>query len=272
VTAGGIIRAIQRVGQRAKPTYQALVTAINESPMVVPDETGWRENGQSRWEWVFATPATTVYLITKGRGFADASLVLPADYAGTIVRDGWVAYREYDRARHQSCLGHLLHRCDTLTTDHPHSAFAPAVQAILQAGLAARDRWRARQISDHGAAVIRGQLVHQLDLVLDAPGPLADMRRFARHLDREFRHLFTFLTDLDLDATNYRAEQAIRPSVAIRKVCGGNRSPLGIETQYLLSSLLRTAVQRNVDIPATITTLLRSPVPIVPAGLRAPPC
>lgn len=272
VTAGGIMRAIERVGQRAKPTYQALVTAINESPLVVPDETGWRENGRSCWEWVFATPSTTVYFITTGRGFADASIVLSADYAGTLVRDGWVAYREYDRARHQSCLGHLLNRCETLRTDHPHSTFAPAVQAILQAGLAARDRWRAGRISDHGAAVIRGQLVHQLDLVLDAPGPLADMRRFARHLDREFPHLFTFLTDLDIDATNYRAEQAIRPSVAIRKVCGGNRSPLGIETQYLLSSLLRTAVQRSVDIPATITTLLRSPVPIVPAGLRAPPC
>jgi hypothetical protein len=47
VTARGIIRAIQRAGQRARPTYQALVTAIHDSPMVVPDETGWRENGQS---------------------------------------------------------------------------------------------------------------------------------------------------------------------------------------------------------------------------------
>jgi transposase len=181
--------------------------------MVVPDETGWRENGQSCWQWVFATPTTTVYLITKGRGFAEASLVLPADYAGTLVRDGWVAYREYAHAQHQSCLGHLLHRCETLTTDHPYSTFAPAVHAILQAGLAARDRWREGRISDHGAAVIRGQLVHQLDLVLDAPGPLPAMRRFARHLDREFPHLFTFLTDLEIDATNYRAEQAIRPSV-----------------------------------------------------------
>jgi transposase len=150
MTAGGIIRAIQRVGQRAKPTYQALVTAIRQSPVVVPDETGWRENGQSCWEWVFATPQTTLYLITKGRGFADASLVLPADYAGTLVRDGWVAYRAYHHARHQSCLEHLRHRCETLTTDHPHSTFAPPVQAIRQAGLAARDRWRDERISDHG--------------------------------------------------------------------------------------------------------------------------
>jgi hypothetical protein len=71
----------------------------------VPDESGWRENGASRWLWVFVTPDMTVYRITRGRAFDDATRVLPAHYDGTITRDGWVAYRGYTRARHQSCLG-----------------------------------------------------------------------------------------------------------------------------------------------------------------------
>lgn len=271
VTPGGIIRALHRVADRARPTYEALVTAVQTSPTVVPDETGWRENGRSRWLWVFATPDTTVYRITPGRGFDEATLVLPADYAGRITRDGWVAYRGYLHARHQSCLGHLLHRCHTLTLDHPHSAFAPAVQTILQAALATRDRHHARHLSDHGVAVIRGQLVHRLDRLLEAPWRVPDVQRFGRHLDREFSSLFTFLADPRIDATNWRAEQAIRPAVAIRKVCGGNRSPRGSETQYILASVLRTAVQRCVAIPPTLVQLLRSPRPVVALGLRAPP-
>ena len=36
---------------------------------------------------------------------------LGADFAGMLVRDGWVSYRCYRAALHQSCLNHLLRRC-----------------------------------------------------------------------------------------------------------------------------------------------------------------
>ena len=271
VTPGGIIRALHRVAARAEPTYQALVTTVQESPHVVPDETGWRESGRPRWLWVYATPTTTVYRITPGRSFADATRVLPATYAGALTRDGWVAYRDYTHAGHQSCLRHLLRRCEILITDHPYSRFAPQVQTLLQAALAVRDRRAAGTISDHGVAVARGHLAHQLDRLLETPGRVPAVQRFARHLDREFPYLFSFLYDPTVDATNWRAEQAIRPAVAMRKVCGGNRSARGVQTQYILASLLRTAVQRQVAIPATIAMLLRSSRPIVAKGFRAPP-
>ncbi len=218
-----------------------------------------------------STPTTTVYRITAGRGFADATTVLPATYAGVLTRDGWVAYREYAHAAHQSCVRHLLRRCETLRMDHPHSRFAPQVQAILQAALAVRDRHRAGVMSDHGVAVARGRLAQQLDRLLEMPVRVPAVRRFAQHLDREFPYLFSFLHDPTVDATNWRAEQAIRPAVALRKVCGGNRSARGVQTQYILATLLRTAGQRRIPIPATITALLQSARPMVPKGFRAPP-
>jgi transposase len=256
------------VARRAEPTYRTLVTAVQKSPFVVPDETGWRENGYSRWLWVFTTPTTTVYRITGGRSFADAALVLPATYAGVLTRDGWVAYRDYTHAGHQSCLRHLLRRCELLMTDYPHSRFASRVQRLLQTALAVRDRRTAGTISDHGVAVSRGRLAHQLDRLLETPGSVPAVQRFARHLDREFPYLFSFLEDPTVDATNWRAEQAIRPAVVTRKVCGGNRSARGVQTQYILATLVRTASQRHVALPATIATLLRSPRPIVPEAFR----
>ena len=54
----------------------------------------------------------------------------------------------------------------------------------------------------------------------------------------------TFLEVPGLDATNWRAEQAIRPAVVNRKVWGGNRTAAGAEAQSILMSVLRTCHQQ----------------------------
>ncbi len=52
----------------------------------------------------------------------------------------------------------------------------------------------------------------------------AENDRFSRHLYSNQHYLFTFLKHPELDATNHKAEQAIRPAVVNRKVFGGNRT------------------------------------------------
>src|SRR3990167_7563094 len=42
----GICRAIQGVGRRALPTYNALIRRARRSPLVSPDETGWKVAGR----------------------------------------------------------------------------------------------------------------------------------------------------------------------------------------------------------------------------------
>ena len=74
-----------------------------------------------------------------------------------------------------------------------------------------------------------------------------------------------------VDATNWRAEQAIRPAVVIRKVCGGNRTRHGADTQQVLASVVRTAHQRHLDLTPLIVAMLRSPRPTVLDALRRPP-
>ena len=225
VTPGGLAHLLHRTARDAAPTYTALCEQVRNSPVVTPDETGWRVAAISHWLWAFVTPETTVYAICPGRGFDDATTVLGADFAGVLVRDGWVSYRCYRAALHQSCLNHLLRRCKELQEDHPDSLWAGQVQAVLQTGLAVRDRCNDGELSEHGLASVRGRLVAQLGRLIDAPPPLDDTERFARHLATEFAAVFLFLWDLSVDATNWRAEQAIRPAVVIRKVCGGNPHP-----------------------------------------------
>jgi hypothetical protein len=62
--------------------------------------------------------------------------------------------------------------------------------------------------------------------------------------------LHVFLTDLSLpgiDATHYRAEQALRPPAGNRKVCPGNRTVRKAAAQSILLSVLRTCRQQAQD-------------------------
>ena len=63
----------------------------------------------------------------------------------------------------------------------------------------------------------------------------------------------------------------IRPAVVIRKVCGGNRTRRGADTQQVLSSVVRTARQRGLDVPGLFAEMLRAPAPVVPEVLGLPP-
>ena len=272
VTAGGLVHLLHRTAAAAAPAYAALREQIRHSPLVTPDETGWRINAVRHWLWAFTTPETTVYAICDGRGFDEAAAVLGRDFAGVLVRDGWVAYRGFKHAPHQTCLAHLLRRTKQLQEDYPDSPWAGAVQAVLQDGLALlRDRCNAGDISEHGLASARARLAARLGRLIDTPPPLKDAECFARHLANEFPAVFLFLCDPSIDATNWRAKQAIRPAVVMRKVSGGNRTRKGADTQQVLASVVRTARQRKLDLPDLITTMLRAPTPIVPNVLAMPP-
>jgi transposase len=94
-------------------------------------------------------------------------------------------------------------------------------------------------------------------------------RRLLNHLARERDALFTFLHGPGVEATNWRAEQAIRPAVVTRKAWGGNRTWAGAATWQALTSVVRTASQQGRDPLDLLARLLRAPDPIV-ANLAIP--
>jgi len=265
VSRSGLCRAIARVGARAAPTYQALLERIRGEPNVTPDETGWKVEARLWWMWVFTSVRLTVYAILPGRGFEQAATVLGADFAGFLTRDGWGVYRQFRQAWHQSCLRHLLTRCREMREISSPSAgeFPRRVQVILKAALGLRDRRDQGQTSEHGLAVARGQLEARLDRDLDRHWRSPANRRFAAHLLRERHALFTFLYCPGLEATNWRAEQAIRFMVVARKVWGGNRTAAGAVTQSILLSVLQTCHQQNRPVLPVLEQLLCSPQPAI---------
>lgn len=257
VTPGALCAAAQSTSTDLVPVTTEIARRLNTSAMVAMDETGWRINGEHAWLWVATNPDVTFYNVAYGRGFDQATDIIDEDYHGTIGRDGWAPYRKYTKATHQTCLAHLDRRADEMIADLPAWARGTPrqVKAILGEALHARDL-----DADKRAAVIE-DLTERVELLGEQAQPHDECRKLVKHLLNERDALFSFLADPAIDATSWRAEQAIRPAVVNRKVSGGNRTLRGAATQGRMATVMRTATQQGVDAIDYLIRLARAPNP-----------
>src|SRR5215467_1021910 len=247
LSRGGSVHTVLRAASRCEPVYQSIRQSVGQSEWVVPDETGWRVGGRPAWLHTLVGPQATAYVIDPTRSGAVAESILGLDYDGTMIPDGWSPYDQFKYARHQQCVQHLLRRCAEMEAAATRGAvcFPRRVAELLRAGLDLRDRHAAGEVSRHGLAVARGRLENQLADLIFPPKTNAANERLAQHLWAHRDDLFTFLRQPGLDATNWRAELAIRFGVILRKVWGGNRTWAGARAQAILMSVWRTSWQRG---------------------------
>jgi transposase len=269
LSRGGSVHTVLRAATRCEPVYESIRQTGGQSAWVVPDETGWRVGGHPAWLHTLVGPEATAYVIDPTRSGAVAEAILELDYDGTMIHDGWSPYDQFANAHHQQCLNHLLRRADDMAATATRGAvrFPRRVAELLPAGFDLRDRRAAGEISRHGLAVARGRLESQLFDLVFPPKTNAANERLAQHLWAHRADLFTFLRQPGLDATNWRAELAIRFGVILRKVWGGSRTWPGAPAQSVLMSVWRTCWQQGRSALDFLSQLLRG----APVALALPP-
>jgi transposase len=261
LTRGGSCQIMLRAAERCQGNYQAIVGRVRQSDWIVPDETGWRIGGWGAWLHAAVSETAVAYLIARQRGFEASALLIGEDYAGKLIHDGWASYDRFWRAIHQTCLAHLLRRCHELLETATRGAviFPRKVKSILQESLETRDLRDAKKITAKGAAIQADDLQERMTKLVMPVKTHAANERLAAHLQRHTSQLFTFLRHKGIDATNFRAEQAIRPAVVNRKVWGGNRTEAGATAQSILMTVLFTALKLKRDGLQFVSQVLRSP-------------
>jgi transposase len=264
IARGTSARSVLRTGRRCETAYESIRENVRGSPWVVPDETGWRVEGRSAWLHVFVGERATCYDIDTGRGHEVAERLLGYDWSGLMIHDGWSPYDCFTRARHQQCLAHLRRRCqELLQTAVGGSVRLPRrvlqltdialwVRAEHQAGKLTAD-----ELAEHGLGLtsaleelVQGRFTHEPN------------RKLAKHVKKHVWGWFWFLFEPGMDATNYRAEQAIRPAVVNRKVWGGNRTWMGARAQSVLSSVVQTCTQLGQSAREFLVRALCSTQPV----------
>jgi transposase len=250
---GEIVELTHQVRRQLQSQADALKAAVQVSPVVHGDETGWRENGRNGYLWAFVTEgleAVRYFQHDKSRGHQIAARILGSDFDGYLVTDFYAAYNLIP-SQHQRCWVHLLRDLHELKESHAETAevlmWAAAVRQLYedaQDWLTERPEatCEERQAEYHELFEQAGVLGKQYALTYQHPC-CALAKRVMRHQDE----LFQFVLVPGLPADNNLAERSLRPLVVIRKVSGGSRSPDGTKTRLTLASLFGTWAARNVN-------------------------
>lgn len=262
ISQGAIVDLRRGLAEKLKPVADALKAQIRGSAIVHADETGWREDGQNGWVWVFSTPGEQgirSYIYDHSRGRQVVEAVLGESFQGVLASDFYGAYNVYT-GRHQRCWVHLLRDMHKLKEEYPDDT---AVQTWVQALRALHDRAKAfveaeSQSQGEGEKlyVVLMNEVERLGLMYarEQHPCRALSKRVLRHQDE----LFQFVLVAGLEADNNLAERSLRPLVVVRKISGGTRSPQGSQTRMTLASIFATLVARRLNPFSECLALIRA--------------
>lgn len=242
LSAGGLSQALDRVGRRLKPLHQKLIQKIRNAPATYADETSWWVGGPGFWLWVFTTAQWTLYVVDKTRGSEVVERILGPKFSGTLISDCLASYDPIQCRKHK-CYAHHLKAIKQLMPDVGTESLLPRIRLLLQTAIV----WKDHKPNVSGKRYLEGcqNLESSMDQVLASVDVLSEDRRIANRLLKRRPHLFTFLYEDEVEATNNRAERALRPAVIARKLSCGNKTISGKTTWEILASLGATIQQQH---------------------------
>jgi transposase len=257
LSRGQLVAVVHRVAARASAPVAAIQAAVQRSPVVHGDETGWREKGANGYVWTFSTPTERLF-VRRGRGKEVVDEVLGAEFAGTLVSDFYAAYHHYPGV-HQRCWAHLLRDIHDLTGVYPADRgladWAAVVLALYREAVAFAGPDEPARLAKQRALEDRlGAACRPF-----AADPLAVQAKLCRRVERHLTELFVFVADPTVPATNNAAERSLRHLVASRKISGGTQSQRGTTSKMALASLFGTWRARGLNPLNECRRLLQSP-------------
>ncbi len=251
ISEGAIADLRSELAAQLKPMADGLKAQIQGSAIVHADETGWREDGQNGYVWVFSTPGEQgvrcyVYDASRGRHVVEG--VLGEAFQGVLGSDFYGAYNVYT-GRHQRCWAHLLRDLHDLKEEHAQDdavrGWAEELRALYDRAQAFVKGGPHSQEEKEKLYVALCREVERLGLLYArAKHPCRALaKRVLRHQDE----LFQFVLVAGLAADNNLAERSLRPLVVVRKISGGSRSPQGSQTRMILATIFATLKARSFN-------------------------
>jgi transposase len=258
LSEGGQACILERAGAAAQPMAQVLRDQVLQSPVIGSDETGARMDGQTWWQWVFASSTAIYHLICPSRGRDVLHAVLGERRVHTWVCDCWSPQLQVPAERWQLCLAHQIRNLQALREQSPQLRWARELQTLFRTAIHLANR--REHLTELGFRRRVTEIERGLDRLLKREvrtrSAQALVKRYRKHRD----HLFVFLHDPQVPFHNNACERALRPSVVHRKVTGGFRSRWGAEAYAALASVIDTAKLRRQPVFETLVNLMGKPV------------
>jgi transposase len=254
ISEGALCNILARAQAPLQAAAAAIAATVTTSDVVASDETSVRVMKKTCWEWVFVTAACVLHIIRPSRGAGVVRALFGELRPRVWISDSLGSQRGH--AFWQVCLAHLL-RDAQYAIDCGDDGFSAAFKRLLLRAIAIgrrRDR-----LLDTTLAQYRADLDRRLDRVLALPRRGEAAEKLRRRIARDREHLFVFVTDRDVAATNNVSERALRPSVIFRKVTNGFRSEWGAQTYAAFRSVVSTAKTNNRSVLNDLRRVLATP-------------
>ena len=271
ISEGGIDKALGRLAERARPTYEALGAAVRASPVIGSDETGARVAGKTAWQWVFQTPEASYHVIVPRRNAEVIAAFLGDTRPEGWVSDLWAPQVQVEATTHQICLAHQIRNLTYAVEADGYLGLVWAVELRHLLGRAIHLHQIRETLTPASFTRRRRRIENAVDrLVFRTFLPEQPDTANARRLQERYREhrasLFVFFDRPYIPPTNNASEQDLRPSVIHRKVTGGYRSQLGADISAIFISLLTTARKRGENLFQALRSTA-GPSPLHAAGL-----
>jgi len=260
LTRGASAQINLRAASRLEADYRLILDEVRQSERIAADETGWRIGGRPAWLHVWVADRATAYGIDSQRSAAVLERVIGPDWGGTLSHDGFASYGRFEEAVHQQCAAHVLRRARDMLEWATRGAvrFPRQVIALFTEAIHLRNDCLRGVVTPDELAAQRDAFDDRLLELAVRPRRVPEHERLAQHLWNYSEQWFGFLSAPTVEATNWQAEQAIRPAVVNRKVWGGNRTAAGAHAHGVLLSVLETCRRQAHSALDHVSQTLRS--------------
>lgn len=240
ISEGAIQQALQRLAEWLKVERGAVLKAIQKSPQIYIDETGWKVNGKGHWLWAFVNERLAYYTIDPSRGAKVPKQIIPTDYGGILITDFYAAYNKLP-GKKQKCLVHLLREMKSCYERNQTKEFLKYYKQLKRIINDALRLGEERSVFQK--AVFLSHIAKVKKRLLDWSMRNYRDKHLKRLADRFLRYWFdlvTFLEEPGVSFNNNLCERQIRPNVIIRNRSYQNRSQNGARAHEVLMSLIQT--------------------------------
>ena len=242
-------------------TQTSLIKArLLAGTVLASDETGMRVGRSNWWLWVFHHADSAVFVAAERRAKTVVAAFLGDHRPHHWISDRYGGQMGWARLGHQVCLAHLI-RDVQYAIDAGDTVLAPGLKGLLKRACAIGRRREA--LADSTLKVYQADLDRRLDRLMSLVPTSRAGAKLHTIIRKSRRHLFVFMTNRDVTATNNGSERALRPCAVYRKITNGFRSQWGAALYADIRSVVETARRRAIrTIDAIRLTLQGTPLPI----------
>ncbi len=249
IPLGSLVDLFHRLSNYFGPIMDLLKGQYRTSPVKHADETGWRNDGQSGYAWLFCTPQTGLFCFQNTRSASVARSVLGDEkLPGVLVVDRYNAYNKAP-VQIQYCYAHLLRDVEKPEKDLPDSPEVKTFVSILASVLSQAMHLRAQPLSDEQYYRQAKEIQNKIMEVNKSPAQHLAIRAIQDLFNINEHRLYHWVQDRRVPPDNNLAERDLRPTVIARKVSFGSSSDAGAKTRSILMSVLHTLNKRRGDQP-----------------------